>query len=383
MVKKTKVFIFLILFSFFELAAQSGKAQFQLNGNVNGIENGLMYLSYSNGQKRILDSAKIINGKFSFNGLATSPTMAYLSLKESKRDQNNAVGFFIEPSIMKVSLTPEHFRNAKFYGSKIQDEYFQLNKKKAIVEARWNVVMDTLTEVNKRSNFEYQALKDWVLTPYQAEMRDMDMEFFTKHPQSYITAFMLRFYTSSLSLDSLQMFYNKLGKNIQQSEDGKSIAAEIKKIKNGSPGSMAPDFTTIDINDKKLSLSEFKGKYVLLDFWASWCLPCRKGNPHLKELYSKYKEKGFEVIGISDDDSNPAAWHKAVQQDGLPWLQVLRGFDIKKLMNNEPNPNDISNKFGISSLPTRILINPEGVIIGRYSEVDGPLDAKLVEIFKS
>ena len=146
---------------------------------------------------------------------------------------------------------------------------------------------------------------------------------------------------------------------------------------------MAKNFATTDINGEKISLRDFKGKYVLLDFWASCCVPCRAGNPHLKELYSKYHDKGIEFIGVSDDDSKPEAWHKAVEKDDLPWRHVLRGFDIEKMMNNQPNPNDISSKYGISSLPTKILIDRSGKIIGRYSEESGALDAKLKEIFGS
>lgn len=106
-------------------------------------------------------------------------------------------------------------------------------------------------------------------------------------------------------------------------------------------------------------------------------------NPHLKELYAIYKDKGIEFIGVSDDDSKPEAWHKAVEKDGPPWRQVLRGFDMEKLMKNEPNPNDISKKYGISSLPTKILIDRAGKIICRYSEESSALDAELKQIFGS
>jgi thiol-disulfide isomerase/thioredoxin len=147
---------------------------------------------------------------------------------------------------------------------------------------------------------------------------------------------------------------------------------------------MAKDFTALDINGKSLQLSDFKGKYVLLDFWASWCVPCRKGNPHLKELYAKYQSKGCEVIGVSDDDRNHDAWKKAVDQDGLPWHQVLRGLDIDKKMRGIKNESDISEKYGINSLPTQILIDATGKIIGRYGGGGEPheaLDKKLADIF--
>ncbi|MNE72996.1 Thiol-disulfide oxidoreductase ResA [compost metagenome] len=122
---------------------------------------------------------------------------------------------------------------------------------------------------------------------------------------------------------------------------------------------------------------------MLLDFWASWCAPCRKGNPHLISLYSKYKDKGLEIIGISDDDSNLAAWKKAVEQDKIGiWKHVLRG--LKRTSKGYDKSEDISEPYAIHSLPTKILVDKNGVIIGRYGgggENDEAMDKKLAEIF--
>ena len=357
---------------------------FVLNGNIKGQENDLMLIYYTNQAKKgVQDSAIIQGGKFTFKGAIHGPTMAYLTLKEKKRNENNAVGIFIEPHNMTISLLYNKFNEAKPEGSLSGKQYATLQTKKAKVADRWRVVMDTLSAANKRSNIEYQELRDWVLIPYFTEMQDLDLEFFKAHPQSPVTAYIMRFYVSKLTLDSLQMYYNGLGHVVQQSAYGIDLASEIKKLRSGSPGATAANFSAMDINGKVLSLSDFKGKYVLLDFWASWCVPCRKGNPHLKELYAKYKDKGIEFIGVSDDDSKPDAWHKAVEKDQLPWRHVLRGYDREKRMNNLPNEKDISEKFGIHELPTKILIDPKGKIVGRYSEVEGPLDEKLKEIFGS
>jgi len=163
-----------------------------------------------------------------------------------------------------------------------------------------------------------------------------------------------------------------------------------EKQKIGVPGTMSSNFSAKDINGVPLSLSDFKGKYVLLDFWASWCVPCRKGNPHLLKLYSEYKDKGFEIIGISDDDTKPDAWRNAVEKDGIGvWKHVLRGLDIERVKKGDykNHPGEISDsKYAIASLPTKILIDPTGKIIGRYGGEGGgndeDMDKKLAEIFK-
>lgn len=380
-----KKYILLILLSAFHTQAIAQKNnQFVLHGNIKGAANGLVMLYYSNQEnKRVQDSAKITGGKFLFKGNIYGPVMAYISLKEERRNEANSVGIFLEPNNMEIELEINKFGEAKINGSETGKEYASLQTKKAKVAERWRVVMDTLSAANKRSNVEYQELKDWVLIPYFAEMEDMDLQFFKEYPQSPVTAYTMRFYVSKLTIDSLQMYYNGLGKTTQQSIDGVDLANEIKKLQSGSPGAIAANFSAMDIKGKQLNLSDFKGSYVLLDFWASWCVPCRKGNPHLKELYAKYKSKGIEFIGVSDDDTKPDAWHKAVEKDQLPWRHVMRGFDREKRMNNLPNENDISEKFGIHSLPTKILIDKQGKIIGRYSEEEGSLDEKLKEIFGS
>ena len=123
---------------------------------------------------------------------------------------------------------------------------------------------------------------------------------------------------------------------------------------------------------------------MLLDFWASWCVPCRKGNPHLLSLYANYKDKGLEIIGISDDDKNPDAWKKAIEKDGIGvWKHVLRG--MKQTPEGRADRStSISDQYGTSTLPTKILIDPQGIIIGRYGadgETDDALDKKLAELF--
>ena len=153
----------------------------------------------------------------------------------------------------------------------------------------------------------------------------------------------------------------------------------------GAVGSMASGFKTTDINGKLLDLKEFRGKYILLDFWASWCIPCRKSNPHLIVLYHKYSAKGFDIIGISDDDQRQAKWKNAVKQDSTNiWHQVLRGA-AAITDKDTANPNDLHQLYNIQSLPVKILIDPAGKIIGRYGDndtTDDDLDKALAAIFK-
>jgi len=171
---------------------------------------------------------------------------------------------------------------------------------------------------------------------------------------------------------------------LQQSHYGKYLANQIANLRAGTPGSISADFIATDLNGKSISVSSFKGKYIILDFWASWCIPCRQSNPHMLQLYKKYHEKGLEIIGVANDDNNHAAWKKAVATDGVGvWYNVLCGIDLEKIKNNEKNENDINEKFGIHSLPTKIIIDPSGKIVGRYDDNFGGTEEDMDKLLAS
>ncbi len=376
--------------------SQKAKNEFTLNGKIEGLNDGLVYLYYSvESNKRIKDSSQLQNGTFKFTGNISEPTMAFLLLKEEKRTELNNTSFFLEPAVMSVTTKFNDFGNATVIGSTVQKDYEALNKSKEGTRKEMQPAIDEYMAANEKyreavKNKADEKTQDELkekandvrakFTPFNERQDKLDYEFFRTHPTSPVTAYMLRFHVSELPLDTLEMYYKNFGSALQQSSLGKEIGEEIRKLRSGSPGSMAINFSTTDINGNKLSLSDYKGKYVLLDFWASWCVPCRKGNPHLKNLYAKYKSKGIEIIGIADDDRAEDAWRKAVDKDGIGmWKHVRRGLKFEN--GNFDRSTDISENFGIHTLPTKILIDPNGKIIGRYSEDEKPLDDKLREVF--
>lgn len=373
------------------VAQQPTAKPFTLTGTISGVKEGTLYLGYAgSGDKYITDSVVLYgNGQFRFTGKTAEPSMAYITYnnKRASMDDPNAATFFIEPANIKMNLAFNAFKDAVITGSVTQNEYDLLQKHQQKIRKRWQIVMDTLSAINKRSNALFQETKAWALSPYNEEQKEITSAFIQKHPASYVTAWLLRF-QRDISTDSLKKLYARFPDRVKQSSFGKAIATDLEKRKTGIPGVQAAVFSSAGIDGQQVSLADFKGKYVLLDFWASWCVPCRKLNPHLKELYTRYKDKGFEVIGVSDDDSKPEAWKKAVDQDGLPWKQVLRGLKVVRNGDgvNFDKSKDISERYNIHSLPTQILVDPTGMIIGRYGDDLGEsheaLDKKLEEIFK-
>lgn len=362
----------------------TAQQKFSISGTVTGNAPTKYYLQYSNGTKRITDSAEVKNGKFSFTGTLLQPTPGVFSaalsnnLSGNKKEQ---AYLFIEPVAMTINVANGDLTTTVLKGSVSNDENVQLEKEKEIATAKYQPLLEALR--NEKDHDKAGAIREQ-LAPYFNTNSQLSRKFIREHHNSYLSVYLMRFEIGSMKLDSAKYYYNSLSAALKQSKDGLDIAKEIKKLEQGSPGSIAFNFSKADINGQPLSLSDFKGKYVLVDFWASWCVPCRAGNPHLLELYKQYKDKGFEVISVSDDDRNHDAWKKAVEKDGIGvWKHVLRGLDMNRRLKNEPNPEDISEHFGIHSLPTQILIDPKGVIVARYGgggEEHEALDVKLKEV---
>ena len=375
---------------------------FTIKGKISGSPTNYIYLYYTDGEsgKPRMDSALIKKGRFTFKGQLNGPAQAGITVDRPGQRMNKYAQLYLVPGNMELKMDYNNFNDGlALKGSYVQDEADALTKTKALIFQNMKPLSDAYNKANnaygeaRKANKDeatLEALKEAAnkakdaMDPYYDQMRKAEKEFMDKNPSSYVTASMLRYSISNMKLAEGEERYNKLTEEIKNSSLGKELKKELDGIRMGSPGAKAYVFASKVLRGENLSLSDYKGKYVLLDFWASWCVPCRKGNPHLLSLYSKYKDRGFEIIGISDDDSNLEAWKKAVEKDKIGvWKHVLRGLDMKKRMAGEENPSDISEYYGIHSLPTKILIDHNGVIIGRYGGgggTDEDLDAKLAEV---
>jgi thiol-disulfide isomerase/thioredoxin len=333
------------LLSVFVFTTTAQDKPFELSGSVQGKNSGKIYLILSDFyNERIMDSTILLNGKFTFKGTIPHSVFAFLSadaLILSPEKEPNAVSFFLDPGKTAAELVYNDFKNIRLTGAATDQAYKTLESE----------------------------------TDYIAE-----------HPNSVLSAFLLNKITS---LEKRKELFKTLAEEVRQSGFGQRIQRSIDESERGVPGTKALDFTAVDIRGDTLRLSDFRGKYVLIDFWASWCLPCRASHPHLLELYAKYKDKGFEIIAVADDDRNPAVWRKAVESDKVSvWRHILRGLDMEKAMKGNINfsnhPNEIStSKYGITSLPTEILVDPSGTISGRYNGISNGLEEKLEEIFRT
>ena len=205
-------------------------------------------------------------------------------------------------------------------------------------------------------------------------------DFIGKNPGSFMSLYFFSETAAQLPLDTLVKKYGELGSKYKYTEAGVAIEGRISKLKSVGVGQQAIALNKKDINGNEVNLATLKGKYVLLDFWGSWCGPCRASHPHLKEIYAKYRDKGFEIVGIAQEkaptfDQQQAAWKAAITKDGLPWIQILNNQDMDKF--------NAVTAYAVNAFPTKILLDKDGKIVGTYvGNGNTDFTKKLEEIFK-
>ncbi len=375
-----KLFILLIvtLFPITMVEAQSplSEEQFVFQGKVVGQPDGYVFLSYlPEDGKYMKDSCKLKEGKFEFKGFIAEPTEAYFTGRtaSSGTSDPNFVSLFLEPGKMHAVFKVNHFKAGKISGSKTQKEHELLEKKQREIEENWEKAREEYKRAKDMQDSVLIKKTGEKLSRYRAAYYKVYYDFINGHRDSYVSATILDMLSGGhISLDSVKLFFNRLTARIQQSKEGKRIADFIERSDAVALGQTAPDFTLNNMQDIPISLKDFKGKYVLIDFWASWCVPCREENPFLMEAYKRYKKEGFTIIGISTD-RDLQKWKKAVKEDRLPWTQLIDSKIWK---------GSVRKRYSVVPIPDNFLIDPDGKILARDLRGKGLLN-KLERVFNT
>lgn len=354
--------IFFIFFLSVLSATFLNAQSFRLNGKIEDAANDIIYISYYSEalKKTVIDSSLITNKTFVFKGDLTMPALAIVRMQNDQSLENAAL-IFIEPANMVITLDADSMSKVDLTGSYSNRIYDTLQILRNRLKADYQGILDSMEKFGKNaaSRELLEKNKEFVL-----KFRTLDTAFMMARPNSIITAFFLQPYFRIMPKNRIVYYYENMGAKFQKSIYGQQVIDFIENLSRASIGDMASGFERLDVHNNKISLWQFRGKYVLLDFWAHWCVPCRAANPHLIELHKKYHAKGLEIIGISSDDYKLTEWREAIKKDGIDiWYNILTGRDTVKSKNGIFNPNDLGNLYGVRSLPTKILIDTKGRII--------------------
>lgn len=328
-----------------------------INGNVSDVPDGTMlYLRLVGPPNKDIDSTRIENGRFRFTGNHEgTPEWALISIKGAFTPicdfylENGDINISGQRFMSKASGT-ETNRQYTFYVDSINSMH------NAVYGLRTNIA------VNNDNPATVDSLKAQ-LKDTEALLLDKEVKFVQDYPDSPVSLRIVEYISRNASSDDVNRYVSFLSDTQQASPEAKSLLDYAIRKKKTENGAVAPQFTLKDINGNTVSLSDYKGKYILIDFWASWCSPCRASFPKVKGIYEKYAGDRFDILGVSLDRSDKA-WRKAVAEEDCPWIQVVDA------------EGTVGKDYAISTIPRMILISPDGRIC-EYSS----LEDKLSELF--
>jgi peroxiredoxin len=315
---------------------------------------GKAYLSNRiNGEWVKLDSAKLHKGAAKFRGHVENPDICYLSVSNSTQK----LPFFIENSDILILGTLDSLSAAKVSGSAVQDEYQKLQIQLDSLDKKGTALFNQSKEMEKAGN---KAKADSLMVQSDAVFTSIDnqqKDYIKANPASWISPYLLSRVYYDMESDVLEGFLKGLDTKLDSVPSVVTLKDRVAKLKTVAIGQTAPDFTMNDVEGNPVKLSDVysKNEYTLIDFWASWCGPCRHENPNVVATFAKYSNKGFGVMGVSLDN-DAEKWKKAIADDKLTWPHVS---DLQKWKNQA------AALYCINSIPSNILVDKTGKIIGR------------------
>jgi peroxiredoxin len=356
------------------LFAQSNSFTYTISGKCSLVKEGTkVHFRSQSGGVAIKDSCIVKEGSFSFKGQMDEPKLVVLIMVAANGNINSRerdlLTLFLDKT--KISLTvKDSISKAVVKGSAEHLRYLQFNK---IIEP----IRKEYQKYNTESEVEKDSVSKANLSKRYKVIQDKEIDVIRSFVEKNNNSFVSTYAINSTGFGQFanpfihESIFELLNRRIKESEQGIKLLTKIKNAQRQHTVDNMPGFKMADTSGRIISLADFKGKYVLLDFWASWCTPCREQHPALKDIFQKYKDRGFEIIAVSLD-TKKKDWINAINKDALPWIQIsdLKGSD-----------NEIAKFFGISGIPYNFLLDKEGKLIERYIEPEA-LNKRLLELLK-
>ena len=373
-----------VLFSCKNLA----DGEYEITGNIKGIKSGLVYLEKQDpmgmGVKTI-DTVKIIDGKFEIKGKTTEPEICFIQIDKV----NGKVPFILEGGEIEMQVDKDSLFKSKLSGTYSNDEFSKFNEEtnklqKKVQKKAMDFQMKNMAKMNEAQKNKDTVAMNSLRKQYeliQKDITDYTFDYPKTHSKSYISVLIVQamFNNSKFKVKEIETVYNSLDESLKKTKPGKKVKENIDNLKKQmnakakiAVGIVAPDFKAPTPDGKLVSLKESLGKVTLIDFWASWCQPCRQENPNVVALYAELHSKGLNIISVSLDN-DATKWKEAIAKDKLTWTNVS---NLKQMKD------PIAEQYGIQQIPTTFLLDATGKIVAIDLRGDG-LKAKIIELLAS
>lgn len=345
------ILFFFACLSFLSACQSGGAGKVTLEGTIKGFGDGEIYMIKPS-DNPVMDTVKVLKDKFTKEIMLTEPTVYMLSF-----GQDQQPGFIVlEPGKASLTYTMNEVSSLKATSGKEQEVLEAFNQ----LASPYYKKMDSLGMIamsapdDTASLFALQSQFE----KFNEELNGVQRQFIKDHPSGYASSFIALSFLSEKqdrTYSDIIGMYNGLDKKVQASYFGLKLKEMADQAKKTAEGEKAPGFTLPDVDGNLVSLTQFKGQYLLIDFWASWCRPCRDENPNVVNAYQEFHAKGFDILGVSLDEDK-SKWLDAIAKDGLTWTHVsdLKGWK-----------SDVAALYSIQSIPSNVLIDKDGKVIAK------------------
>ena len=354
------------------MSACSSKPKYVVKGNIKGSDSITFYLQKRDAGKLIsIDSAVSKKGSFTMKGGAVDyPQVIQLVAGNSKK----RTSFYLENSEITITGSLDSLFNAKIAGSKTQDQYKSFLDSNKPLSDSYSQTFTEYQTASQAGNAEKVAALEKQVDSIQTEMINLQKNFVRNNPSSYVSPSILASLSYDMEASEIESMINGLDTLVASVPQIRLLKERVAVMKTVAVGKKAPDFTLNGVDDKPVALSSKIGsKLLLIDFWASWCGPCRQENPNVVKVYNEFHKKGFDMFGVSLDQKKEA-WIKAIADDKLTWTHVS---DLQ-YWNNAA-----AKLYAVNSIPANFLLDEKGTIIGKnlrgealYNKVNEMLGGK-------
>jgi peroxiredoxin len=343
---------------------------YTLTGKIEGMNTGWVFLLHIQSTKGILDSVKSDKqGRFSFTGKITTPELCGFAIYGTSGSREFRTYLFLQRGHTTVNGAKQSMGNAVVEGGAVQTEFlqYQAAEKTAV---RWDLYRDAYKAAKAKNDKRQLDSLDKASDLLEKADKEFAARYAASHPDSYVSLYELNVnYSYNPDVDELQGLLSKLNPTVRDTYFGQQLKEAVEAGLRTSIGREAPAFTQADTLGKLVTLSSFRGRYVLVDFWASWCGPCRAENPAVVKAYQQFHDKGFDIVGVSLDEKKDK-WLEAIKKDGLAWQHVsdLKGWE-----------NSVAEIYGVKGIPMNYLLDKDGKIIAKGLRGE-ELEQKLAEL---